>query len=158
VRAVCMSCVWPVGTTVDQVVSGSGSSPAVVKLAGGRSISASKGVVVAVEGPAAAQLLGQALQVCHWSGWHGLLHAHKGVKLLAWLWADLQQQSCCNRRGRCGRGGSAGGSAGLLHAHGGMKPAVAGGGTCSSKSAGYRRCRCIIPNPMSHVRLLMGWS
>lgn len=50
-------------TKVEQVTAaGSGSSPAVVKLAGGRSISASKGVVVAVEGPAAAQVLGSALQ------------------------------------------------------------------------------------------------
>lgn len=40
-----------------------GSSAAVVKLAGGSSISASKGVVVAVEGPEAARLLGQALEV-----------------------------------------------------------------------------------------------
>lgn len=54
-------------TQVEQVVAaGPGSSsPAVVKLAGGRSIKASKGVVVAVEGPAAAQLLGSALQVCY---------------------------------------------------------------------------------------------
>jgi hypothetical protein len=60
----CVCCPAPTDTRVEQVVAaGSGSSPAVVKLSGGRSISASKGVVVAVEGPAAAQLLGSALQV-----------------------------------------------------------------------------------------------
>lgn len=53
----------PADTKVEQVVAGSGSSPAVVKLSGGGSISASKGVVVAVEAPAAAKILGQALQV-----------------------------------------------------------------------------------------------
>lgn len=53
------------GIKVDAVVSApsGGSSAAVVKLAGGSSISASKGVVVAVEGPEAARLLGQALEV-----------------------------------------------------------------------------------------------
>lgn len=60
----CVCCGGAADTEVEQVVAaGPGSSPAVVKLAGGRSINASKGVVVAVEGPAAAQLLGSALQV-----------------------------------------------------------------------------------------------
>lgn len=51
------------GVKVDKVAPASGSEPAVVQLSGGSSISASKGVVVAVEGPEAARLLGQALQV-----------------------------------------------------------------------------------------------
>lgn len=51
------------GVKVDAVTSASGSEPAVVQLSGGGSINASKGVVVAVEGPEAARLLGQALQV-----------------------------------------------------------------------------------------------
>lgn len=50
------------GVKVDKVAPASGSEPAVVQLSGGSSISASKGVVVAVEGPEAARLLGQALQ------------------------------------------------------------------------------------------------
>lgn len=48
---------------MSKVSASSGSGPAVVELAGGGSISASKGVVVAVEGPEAARLLGQSLQV-----------------------------------------------------------------------------------------------
>jgi hypothetical protein len=45
------------------VSAAAGSSPAVVQLSNGSRISASKGVVVAVEGPEAARLLGQAMQV-----------------------------------------------------------------------------------------------
>lgn len=45
------------------MVAATGNAPAQVQLAGGGSISAPKGVVVAVEGPEAARVLGQALEV-----------------------------------------------------------------------------------------------
>jgi hypothetical protein len=53
----------PTGTKVDAVTPAAGGAPARVQLAGGGSISARRGVVVAVEGPEAARILGTALQV-----------------------------------------------------------------------------------------------
>lgn len=146
--------ILPVGTKVDQVVAGSGSSPAVVKLAGGRSISASKGVVVAVEGPAAAKLLGQALQVCKGGqcrdgvAGHSWLHAHRGLKLLVPMEgpvaATLLGQTLQVRSWARYRGGKGCCMCAQVHA-----------GACRGQSFAWdRRCRCVVNSGLT----LFGWA